>query len=429
MLISTKFRLSESPAFRRGEETGASPQGLKAFFIVDIISIVKYVKTVKCKIEPTQEQAQALLETTQVFAKACNDALKVAIEHNTANKIKLQKLCYYSLRERYDLQANLTIQAIRRVAGAYKAAKAKKRKPKTFKPTSASYDQRTFSLHQIKRPTPEFEASLSTVQGRVKGIPLKIGNYQRHLLTQVIPKGATLTRTKTGFYLNIILEWDIEAPSGGGRVIGVDLGINNLATTSHGMRFPGGEADNTRGRYSRLRSALDAKGTRSASRTLNRSKRKEQRWMRDRNHIISRRIVDSLKPGDAIAFEDLTHIRERTTVRKDQRRRHHSWAFRQLQQFIEYKALERGIAVVYVDPRNTSKSCSRCGAIGLRTGHSFSCACGYRNNSDYNGAYNIAARGHALVARLSSCSPKATPVEDKAAFAELRPRASASPRL
>jgi len=71
---------------------------------------------------------------------------------------------------------------------------------------------------------------------------------------------------------------------------------------------------------------------------------------------------------------------------------YNSWAFRQLQNFIEYKALEQGIAVVYVDPHYTSQTCSRCGHINKnnRNGLKFACkTCGYELNADLNAARNI----------------------------------------
>jgi IS605 OrfB family transposase len=189
-----------------------------------------------------------------------------------------------------------------------------------------------------------------------------------------------------------------------GKVVGVDLGIVNLATCSNGLRFSGKEAMHIRRRYQAKRAALQSNASKGAKALLRRLSGRECRWMTWLNHNISRRIVDSLQPGDTIVLEDLTHIRERTRVRKVQRYVHHSWAFRQLQQFIEYKALERGIAVVYIDPRGTSKTCSRCGAIGKRQGLSFSCECGYRNHADYNAAYNLSLRGHALGDELT-CNP------------------------
>lgn len=387
---------------------------------------MKLVKTVKCKLEIDQQGQVALQDTLDQFAKACNYILGVSQEHKTTSKIKLQQICYYDVRKEFGLSANLAIRAIARVA---EASKRKPRKVKHFEPTSVSYDQRIFALKiVIVDGVEQYRASLTTVHGR-KHFMLCIGNYQRGLLAGKKPTSATLCKIKKRYYLNIVIDTEVETPTGSGNIIGVDLGINNLATTSNGMKFSGKEAMHVRRRYSQLRSALDAKGTRSSNRTLQWLKGKEQRWMKNLNHNISRQIVDSLEPGDVVSLEDLTHIRKRTKVRKRQRYVHQSWAFRQLQTMIEYKALERGIAVVYVNPRNSSKSCSRCGAIGNRQGNSFACVCGYRNHADYSASYNIATRGHALVAGQSSCCPKATSVDTKAASADLRSKASASPQL
>lgn len=110
------------------------------------------------------------------------------------------------------------------------------------------------------------------------------------------------------------------------------------------------------------------------------------------NHTISRRIVDSCKPGDVLVLEDLKFIRERMRLAKKQRFVHHSWAFGQLGSFIEYKALEKGIPVIYIDPHHTSQRCPVCKHFGRanRNGHLFSCkSCGYIGNADIVASFNI----------------------------------------
>jgi predicted transposase len=158
---------------------------------------VKVVKKVQCKLQTDTQQGTTLLETLNRFAAACNDVLHVAQENKTANKVRLQHLCYRAVKEKYGLQANLVIRAIARVAEA-----AKKRghsQPRKFKPTSMSLDQRTLSFHEKR-----WEVSVSTVGGRLK-IPLVIGNYQREMLAGQKPTSATLRydkRTK-GFTIHI----------------------------------------------------------------------------------------------------------------------------------------------------------------------------------------------------------------------------------
>ncbi|HJX23627.1 MAG TPA: transposase [Candidatus Bathyarchaeia archaeon] len=80
----------------------------------------------------------------------------------------------------------------------------------------------------------------------------------------------------------------------------------------------------------------------------------------------------------------------------------HSWSFYQLQNFLQYKSRLRGIPIVFVEPRNTSKECSRCGSEGTRRGKSFVCPRGHVDHADANAGFNIALRpgiGQSIVDR------------------------------
>ena len=97
------------------------------------------------------------------------------------------------------------------------------------------------------------------------------------------------------------------------------------------------------------------------------------------------------KQVDVIGLENLNGIRKRTKVRKKQRYDFESWVYRKLQFMIEYKAKERGILVVYVDPKHTSITYPRCYHVNNanRNGKLFRCkACGYTLNADLVGARN-----------------------------------------
>jgi len=348
---------------------------------------MKIQKVVKAKLDCTEEQARAFGETIRIYSQALNFISEIAYENQCSNKIRLHELAYRKTRERFpELQANHVVRAVRQVAACYRRGPRKFHKFKLSSPVEL--DARTWSY----RPK-ELAVSISTTRGRMRWIGLQAGDYGRKLLaTWDVTHSAELIERNGDFYLYIVIEKQV-TPSGI-NPIGVDLGMNNLATTSKGQKFSGKQALHLRRKFLEKRRKLQAKGTRSAKRLLKRLSGRENRRMCYINHVVSRRIVDSLQPGDVLVLEDLSGIRETVKHRKSQNYLFHSWAFYQLQKFLEYKALEKNIPVVYVDPGHTSQSCPRCGHIesSNRNGPEFRCQkCGYYNNADYVASYNIAS--------------------------------------
>jgi putative transposase len=187
--------------------------------------------------------------------------------------------------------------------------------------------------------------------------------------------------------------------------MGVDVGENNLAATSLGKVFGGECLRERRDRYLARRRRLQSNGSQSARQALRQASGKEMRRVKHVNHETSKAIVaQALSAGVAkIRLEDLTHIRDRIKAGRRMRTRLHRWAFRQLQQFIEYKAQAAGIAVEYVNPAYTSQDCSRCRSLGRRVRHRFVCEqCGLRAHADLNASRNLARIGETAV------SPRAT---------------------
>jgi len=172
---------------------------------------------------------------------------------------------------------------------------------------------------------------------------------------------------------------------------------------------------------------------------LQRLSGRESRYVRDVNHVISKRIVQfALSEGrPAIALEDLKGIRQRGQRRgKRQRAAFNSWPFFDLEQKLAYKAEGVGLEVLRVNPRNTSRACSQCGYLDRanRQGLDFACrACGYRTHADRNASLNIRLRGlptRQVPSRdgAPSVAPEVPPVDAKAVHTELRPRAGTSSR-
>lgn len=344
------------------------------------------VLSVKCKLMPDADTANKLLRTVDQFAGACNYALQVARRENAWNKFALQRLVYRELRERFGLSANLAVRAIARVA------KRKGHKAHGFKAASVDYDQRILSVNVTDEVV-----SLSTVEGRVK-VPMRIAEYQRHLLrTAKSIQGGQLVRGRDSWHIHLWCEFADPPALDPQGMLGVDLGIVNLATDSDGETYSGKHLNSVRHRYRRLRQKLQKKGTKSAKRLLKRLSGKERRFANDVNHCISKRIVaKAQRTGRGIALEDLRGIRERVRLRRPQRATLHSWAFFDLAQKIRYKAERAGVPVVFVDPRNTSRQCPACGHTEKANRKSqalFHCVvCGYSGPADYIAACNIASR-------------------------------------
>ncbi|ADH64624.1 transposase, IS605 OrfB family [Allomeiothermus silvanus DSM 9946] len=360
--------------------------------------------TLRCTLKPTPEQAAALAAspigehlaaTVRLFAQGCNHALRVAKERGEFRRFRLHRLVYRDLRA-MGLSANLAVQAIARVR------RKKGSRARFYQPTSCAFDQRTLSLR-------EESVSLTTVAGRML-IPMKLGNYQRGMLKRARSvQGGVLTKGPRGkWYINLILRLEVPTPpTGGGRVVGVDLGQKALATLSSGVQFSGGSLQGKRLHYrakrAEVRSKLDrpSERTKGINRLWARLSGRERRFVSHTLHTLARRIVDGLEPGDTLAIEDLTGLRGRTTKRgKKERHLHNLWPYARFRSLLEYKAALKGVRVVAVDPRHTSQECPRCGHTARENRKSqalFRCqCCGFQHNADWVAAHNIARRAGSM---------------------------------
>ena len=341
-------------------------------------------------------------ETVRLFARGCNHALRVAKEKGEFRRFKLHRLVYQDLRS-MGLSANLAVQAIARV-GRKKGSRAK-----YYRPTSCTFDQRTLSLRGES-------VSLTTTAGRLI-VPMKLGNYQRGMLARAKSvQGGVLTKGPKGkWYINLILRLEVPTPpTGGGKVVGLDMGQKALATLSNGVQFSGGPIKGKRLHYLRKRAEVQSKldrpseRTRGVKRLWERLTGREARFVNHTLHTLAKRIVDSLEPGDTLAIEDLTGLRGRTTKRgKKERHLHNLWPYARFRSLLEYKAALKGVRVVVVDPRHTSQECPRCGYTARENRRSqalFRCtACGFQHNADWVAATNIARRAGST--GMGRCKP------------------------
>src|SRR2546426_1206720 len=348
------------------------------------------IRTISIKLDIGEHEA-ALQETQERFNEAASWIASICWQEGITNTNTAHHRVYGETRSRFGLGAQLAVCASAKAVEAIKATRTKKSEtcPQFGERGSIRYDARTYRLMSLDR------VSLNTLHGRVI-CRLLPGKRQHDMLTDPTWKigGADLIWRRGTYYLNVSQSKDAPELTETHDTLGIDLGIVNLATDSDGQSFTGAKVHEVRIRYHKRRSALQRIGTRSAKRRLKKLSGREKRFQKDVNHRIAKTLVHkAVVSRKALALEDLTGIRERTTVRRENRYERHSWAFYQLRMYIAYKAAWASIEVKFVDPAYTSQTCSACGHCAKsnrQSQSSFKCQqCSFCCNADYNAAINI----------------------------------------
>jgi putative transposase len=346
--------------------------------------------SVSCKLQVPVELRPEIDATLQAFGDACNQILQVSKRERVKNTTKLHYLTYYTVKASTGLKANHVCQAIRRVIGAVTGQK----QVHQFRPTSMNLDARTFSYREKTQ-----QVGITLMNRRV-WLPLSIGNYQIGLLKGQSPTSAVLCKRKNGdYYIQIQVDIPTQPPGKTPKVIGVDVGQRDIAHTSTGKSWSGGQIQATREKRVKITASIQSKGTKGAKRLLKRLSGRDRRFQKWVNHNISKQLVGEAKQlNAAIAFEDLTGIRQRAKVRKSQRRNLHSWACYQLKQFTAYKLAIAGLPMLNIPAPYTSQTHYVCLRIGQRKGKDFWCECCQKHeDADFNAAKVIELWGRTVI--------------------------------
>ena len=92
---------------------------------------------------------------------------------------------------------------------------------------------------------------------------------------------------------------------------------------------------------------------------------------------------------DVVVMEDISV--KQLIGKSGRRMRLHDVAFHELRSIVKYQVEKYGKEVVLVDPRNSSKTCAKCGYVKdlALSDRVFECPrCGWRADRDYNSALN-----------------------------------------
>ena len=218
-----------------------------------------------------------------------------------------------------------------------------------------------------------------------------ITDYQETLLTNKL--GTLRITQKSGKYIAQIAVQMEETKTTGNQIMGVDLGLKipAAAVTQDGKTKFFGNGRQNKFIKRKHRSARRKLGKLKKLAVIRKRDNKEQRWMKDTDHKISRQIVNFAKENQVstIRLEALSGIRQTARTSRKNEKNLHTWSFYRLAQYIEYKAILEGIQVEYVNPKYTSQKCPVCGERNKANDRKYQCSCGYKGHRDRVGALNI----------------------------------------
>ena len=338
---------------------------------------------------------------------------------------------YRDIRFRFSLPSQMAQSAIRTVFASMKSLESnmrdhpekfrkkngkqqKKIVPKFRSPQLDLVRGRDYSLLWNKKRT-ERMFSLNTLKGRIK-VPFRADAMDWAFAEGTKMGTAKVVFRKSKFYLHIPVTVEVPdppEPSGITNVVGIDRGIRFLTVSYDGKKtsfVSGAEIKQKRAHYKKLRQSLQKKQTPSARRRMRAIGQRENRWMNDVNHCLSKALIRDNPEGTLFVLEDLTGIRSATErVRVKDRYVQVSWPYYDLEQKLTYKAQMNGSVVIKVDPKYTSQTCPICGHREKNNRdhgkHVFRCReCGYTTNDDRIGAINLQKMGTEYLLKAAQVS-------------------------
>ena len=385
--------------------------------------------TMKLHIHVDKDIAPLFCEMTEQYRLACNFVSQYIFDSGETNLTKIHEALYLDIRANFNLKSQLAISAARTVVARYGTIKEQlEKKPFKYKDENGDWQYITRTLEWLWKPVffscPQADLvrnrdysfvdggkslSINTLGKRVKVSFDVPANFEKYFDGSWKFGTAKLVSLNDDWYLHIPMtkeesdELDISMPK---HVVGIDRGLRFLCTTYNEKSkvnfFSGKEVLDKRATFNSVRAKLQSKGTKSAKRVLKRMSGRENRWMTDVNHRLSKTLVDMYGKNTMFVLEDLTNVSfsEETlnNKNKDGRNELRSWTFYQLEQFLEYKAKANSSDVVKVSANYTSQRCPKCGRIHKENRHhdthEYICdSCGYRSNDDRIGAMNIYTLG------------------------------------
>lgn len=372
----------------------------------------------------TIEQQNDLKRMQEQYRKACNFVSEYVFNHDfVLNSVALSNSLYHTVRSEFGLKAQLTSSVFKTVTARYKAVQTHLRqKPYRYEDENGGWQSVYKDLNWLQKPIKFSRPQADLVRGRDyqfidDGEQLSLQTLGKRIKCNFTTKGfenilsngwklgtAKVLKLKGKWYLHISATKAVDdfTKDNVQHVVGIDRGLRFVATTfdekDKTAFYSGKQMLAKRKHFKAKRAELQSVGTKSAKRKLKHLSQKENRWMSDVNHQISKTLIDKYGTNTLFALEDLTGISFERQNQDDI----NLWSFYQLEQFLTYKAHLNKSEVLKVSAKYTSQRCPKCGSIKKRNRnhqlHEYHCDnCGYTSNDDRLGAMNIQSLGKQFI--------------------------------
>ncbi len=396
--------------------------------------MAELVKTMKLHIHLQDNDIHSVNHLTEQYRLACNFVSQYIFEHDfPMSSVTLSNKLYQTIRTEFGLKSQLTQSAIRTVTARYDTVRTQmKKKPYKFKDIYTNKWYQTYrNLDWLQKPIlfsrPQADLvrnrdysfvidknsgtdylSLNTLNGRIK-VTFDVPDFFENHFDGTWSFGTgKIIFLKGKWYFHIPMTkkdetaFDKETVK---HVVGIDRGLRYLMTTydekDETSFYSGETVRKKRETFNKVRAELQSKGTKSAKRALKRISGRENRWMSDVNHCLSKPLVDKYGNNTLFVLEDLTDVSFDENFERhsnEQRNELRSWSFYQLEQYLTYKAETAGSKILKISPEYTSQRCPKCGRIHKanrdHNKHLYICdCCGYQANDDQVGAMNTQLLG------------------------------------
>ena len=320
---------------------------------------------------------------------------------NLASTIVSSKKPVIALKQVYDItyreirNASVLLPAqgankvIKSIISCFRSIKSNKHKldaPPIKKNLNLRLDKRLYS--RFNKNTISLPSSIAQKRTDVK---LKLYPAVEKLFDNYTTTDPLIHFKNGKFYLSITFNLP-DKPILNENVLGVDLGLKRLYTTSDGSSLSGKEYNKNKRKIRYLKRCLQSKGTQTAKKHLKKVSKKEYNFSKNYIHQATNELLKTDK--SILVLEDLTKIKSRNKGKKFNNKLS-QMPFYLFKQILSYKALHSGKRVETVNPAYTSQiDCLTNQKDGIRKGCRYISSTGHILDADWNAAINIACRKH-----------------------------------